>query len=52
MAPKTIDDIIRRVRQNIKSESSIQLIIDAYEVAKAQHGGNFANLMTHIYNIH
>lgn len=41
MAPKTIDDIIRRVRQNIKSESSIQLIIDAYEVAKAQHEGQF-----------
>ncbi|HQA20229.1 MAG TPA: hypothetical protein PLT15_05420, partial [Bacilli bacterium] len=38
---KTIQDIIERARQYIRNEKSIQLILDAYEVAKQQHEGQF-----------
>lgn len=38
---KTINDVLNRTRQYIQNEKSIQLIIDAYELAKEKHEGQF-----------
>ncbi|MDD4388976.1 MAG: HD domain-containing protein, partial [Bacilli bacterium] len=41
MEKKTIDDIINKAGEYLKNPKNIQLIRDAYEVAKVKHEGQY-----------